>query len=107
MTRARRVWAGCVAAFAVLALAACGETTRTATLNNSAHVTGASIASALQRELAKRGHPNVTVSCAQSIIVYVGPAVSCTLRGAGVNHTVHFTFKTLDGAISLSSVKTS
>jgi hypothetical protein len=107
VTRGLRAWAGCVAAFAVLALAACGETTRTATLNNATHVTGASMASALQQELAKRGYPNAAVSCAKSIIVYIGPAVSCAVTGAGPHHTVHFTFKTLDGKISVSSVKAS
>ena len=107
MTRGRRAWAGCVAAFAVLALAACGETTRIATLNNTSHVSGSSLASSLQRELAKRGYPNATVSCAHSIIVYIGPAVSCTLSGAGSRSIVHFTFKTLDGEISLTSVRAS
>jgi len=107
VSRARGVLSGLGAAAGVVALAACTGPTRVATLNNATHVSGSSAASELQQELAKQGHPNVTVTCAKSIIVYVGPAVSCTLSGAGTNHAVRFTFKTLDGRISLPSVKTS
>ena len=94
-------------ALAVLALAACGEPTRVATLNETAHVSGATVAMTLQEQLAKRGFPSATVGCAKTIIVNVGPAVSCQLSGAGANGTVKFTFRTLDGKIELSSVKVS
>ena len=107
MSLTNRAATGVLGVVAVGVLAACTGPTRVATLNNSSRVAGSSAAATLQQQLAKQGHPNVTVSCAKSIAVYVGPAVSCTLSGAGTKHTVNFTFKTLGGVISLSSVKAS
>jgi hypothetical protein len=92
---------------AVLTLAACSEPTRVATLNETTQVSGARVAAAVQEQLAKHGFPSAAVSCAKTIIVNVGPALSCRLSGAGANGTVKFTFRTLDGKIDLSSVRVS
>jgi hypothetical protein len=123
------MWSSRVCAILVgllaVALAGCGGSDRTATANNSSQVSGQSVAAALQTQLAKEGVSGAQVSCAKTIIVNVGPKVSCTVssggagataaaasgtagaspRGAG--KTVTFTFKTLDGKIDLSSVKAS
>ena len=107
MSRGNRVGAGVLGVLSVAVLAACTGPTRVATLNDATQVPGARAQSTLHQQLAKQGHPDVTVRCAKSIVVYVGPAVSCTLSGAGANHTVRFTFKTLDGAISVSSITAS
>jgi hypothetical protein len=105
MNRRARALAGLLGAAAVLVVAACTGPTRVATLNNATQITGAHAQTALQQALASHGYPNAAVSCAKSIIVYVGPALSCAVTGAGTHHAVSFTFKTLDGAISVSSVK--
>jgi hypothetical protein len=107
VSRVNRVGASGLAILSVAVLAACTGPTRVATLNNATRISGTRVQSALQQELARQGHPNAMVTCARSIVVNVGPAVSCTVTGAGANQTVHFTFKTLDGVISVSSVKAS
>lgn len=90
-----------------VAVTACGEPTRVATLNDTPQVLGARVATTVQQQLAKHGYPNASVTCVKRIIVNVGPAVSCRLSGAGANGTVRFTFRTLDGKIDLASVKAS
>jgi hypothetical protein len=92
---------------AVLATVGCGEPTRIATLNETTQVKGETVAATLREQLANHGFPSATVSCAKTILVNVGPAVSCSLSGAGAKGTVTFTFRTLDGKIDLSSVKVS
>jgi hypothetical protein len=92
---------------ASIGLAACGEPTRVATLNQTTQIEGTQAATTLQQQLAKQGHPNASVSCTKTIIVNVGPAVTCKLTGAGASGTVQFTFKTLGGQIDLASVKAS
>jgi hypothetical protein len=91
----------------VLLLAACAGPTRIATLNQTTRIPGARAETTLQQELAKRGFPSATVSCAKTIIVNVGPAASCSVTGAGTHNAVKFTFRTLDGKIDLASVKVS
>jgi hypothetical protein len=94
-------------AAAVFALSACSGPTRVATLNETTQISGAAAATAVQEQLAKQGFPNATVHCAKTIIVNVGPAVSCALSGAGAHGTVRFTFRTLDGKINRGSLKVS
>lgn len=108
MRRCRSI--SCVAGVAVvlcIAVTACEEPTRVATLNDTAQVLGARVATTVQQQLAKQGYPNASVTCVKRIIVNVGPAVSCQLSGAGSKGTVRFTFRTLDGKIDLASIKAS
>jgi hypothetical protein len=109
-----------------VALAGCGGTDRAGTENDSAQVSGTTVAAALQQQLAKQGVSGAQVNCAKTIIVNVGPRVTCNLSAGGggtstaaaatassssgssstsVGKTVTFTFKTLDGKIDPSSVK--
>ena len=90
-----------------MTLAACGEPTRIATLNDTTQIPGTRVATTVQQQLAKQGYPTAGVSCVKTIIVNVGPAVSCKLTGAGAKGTVKFTFRTLDGEIDLASVRAS
>ncbi len=99
--------AACVLVALCMALAACGEPTRVATLNDTTQISGTRVATTVQQQLAKQGYPKASVSCVKTIIVNVGPAVSCELTGAGAKGTVKFTFRTLDGKIDLASVKAS
>ena len=123
--RSRRLRAGLLGVVAV-ALAGCGGTDRVGTENDSAQVSGATVAAALQQQLAKEGVSGAQVNCAKTIIVNVGPRVTCNLSGGGggtstaaaatassssgssstsAGKTVTFTFRTLDGKIDPSSVK--
>jgi hypothetical protein len=121
--RSRRLRVGFIGVVAA-ALAGCGGTDRVDTENNNTQVSGEAVATALQQQLAKEGVSGAKVSCAKTIIVNVGPRVTCTLgTGAGgtatsaasssgggasstsANEPVTFTFKTLGGKIDLSSVK--
>jgi hypothetical protein len=106
MLRSSRLHASLLGVLAV-ALAGCAGATRIATDNATTQVSGQSVATALQERLANTGIQGVSVSCAKTIIVNVGPQVSCKLSRGATTKTVTFTFKTLDGKISLPSVKTS
>ena len=90
-----------------LVLAACGEPTRVATINQTTQIAGTQAAATVQVQLTKHGYPNAHVSCVKTIIVNIGPAVSCRLTGAGAKGTVRFTFRTLGGQIDLASVSAS
>jgi hypothetical protein len=94
-------------ALAALTLAACGQSNRTATLNQTTRVSGAEADTLLQQQLARQGFPGATVSCAKSIIVNVGTTTSCNLSGAGAHRKVRFTFTDLSGYIDPASVKAS
>jgi hypothetical protein len=61
-----------------------------ATENNATQVSGQTVATALQQRLANAGVPGASVSCAKTIIVNVGPQVTCRLSES---KTVTFTFK--------------
>ena len=96
---------GILLAAVVLGLAGCAGPTRIATLNQTTRVAGAHLDATRQQQLATQGTPNATVSCATTIVVNVGPAVSWKLSAAGSHGTVTFTFKTLGGEVNRSSVK--
>ena len=64
-----------------MALAACGEPTRIATLNDTTQIPGTRVATTVQQQLAKQGYPKAGVSCVKTIIVNVGPAVLVRAHG--------------------------
>ena len=94
-----------VLVLALLSLAGCGRLTRTATLNQTTQIPGPVAESALAQQLARQGLTGARVHCAQSVIVYVGTATTCTLTGSGSQHIVRFTFKNTSGQIAPASVK--
>ena len=89
----------------VLLLAACAGPTRIATLNQTTRIPGARAETTLQQELAKRGFPSATVSCAKTITVIVGVTQTCSVTGAGPNGIVKFTIGNVSGKIDPGSVK--
>jgi hypothetical protein len=106
-TRTKRLSATLPAILTAALLAGCAEDTRIATENDGTQVSGQSVATALQQRLAQIGVPGASVSCAKTIIVNVGPRVSCNASAGSASKTVTFTFKTLDGKIDLPSVNVS
>ena len=90
---------------AVLSIAACGRLNRTATLNQTTKISGASAALALQHQLATKGFSGATVTCAKTITVVVGVMTTCSVTGAGPNGTVRFTIGNMSGRIDPGSVK--
>jgi hypothetical protein len=99
-----------MAALALGALSAtgCGRLNRTATLGlntSTVHLSGPAIVVALERQLAAKGLPSASVSCARTIAVHLGVTVKCDLSGAGSHHSVRFTFKNTRGEVESSSVK--
>jgi hypothetical protein len=102
----QRLTAAGLSAVAALSIAACGQLNRTATLNQTTKISGASAAAALQRQLANKGFSSASVSCAKTITVIVGVTITCSVTGAGPNGTVRFTIGNLSGKIDPGSVKT-
>jgi hypothetical protein len=93
-----------VVVIALLALAGCGRLNRTATLNQTAHTSGAAAAVVLHQVLVKQGLPKAQVTCAKTMIVNVGTRTSCLLTGAGGKGAVRFTFSNSHGGIDPVSV---
>jgi hypothetical protein len=104
--RSSRARLGLLGVLATL-LAGCAESTRIATENDGTEVSGQTLATTLQQRLAQLGVTGPTVNCGKTVIVNVGPEVSCTVSAAGATKTVKFQFKTLDGKVDLPTVKVS
>ena len=94
---------------AALSLGACGRLNRTATEGSAATrptVAGLALESALQRELANRGAPAGSVTCAHNVLVHVGITSACAYVRDGHTEVVTFKFADQSGRVAAGSVVT-
>jgi hypothetical protein len=104
-----RLSLGLAAAAAALSFGACGRLDRASTVGSAATgptVAGAALATTLQRELAARGVPAASVTCAHKVLVHVGTTATCSYKRAGRTELVTFRLADRSGSVVAGSVTT-